>query len=83
MEFIYNGQNYQHTKYTQWTTTSSNTKKTSNATETESARDNLNKGLAEIGPNTGVSYSINTENHHIFLNMQYQLILVDMEIQKI
>ena len=61
MEFIYNGQDYQHTKYTQWTTTSSNTKKTSNATETESARDNLNNGLAEIGPNTGVSYSINTE----------------------
>ena len=61
VEFIYNGQNYQHTKYTQWTTTSSNTKKTSNATETESARDNLNNGLAEIGPNTGVSYSINTE----------------------
>lgn len=61
VEFVYNGQNYQHTKYTQWSTTSSNAKKTSNATETESARDNLNKGLAEIGPNTGVSYSINTE----------------------
>lgn len=64
IEFTYNGQNYQHTKYSIWGTNLFNSRKTSNATETEVARNNLNDALGTITPNmvvngTKISNTIN------------------------
>ena len=61
VEFTYNGQNYQHTKYEPWSTTSSSNGKTSNATETESVRDGINVALEEITPSTTVKSTINEQ----------------------
>ena len=60
VEFTYNGQVYQHTKYTPWSSTSSANGITSNATETEKTRNSLNATLEEITPNTQVNSSINS-----------------------
>ena len=52
VEFTYNGYNYQHTTYTTWT--GNGNPLTSNSTETESARKNLNAKLENITPNMTV-----------------------------
>ena len=59
IEFTYNGQSYQHTKYVPWSITSSSNGKTSNATEAESTRDGMNSALEEITPDTSVKSDIN------------------------
>ena len=46
IEYVYNGQNYQHAKYTPWE--DSSTPMTSNATESEGERDALNLSLIHI-----------------------------------
>ena len=52
VEFTYNGQNYQHTVYNTWT--GNGNPLTSNSTETEKDRDNLNAALETITPNMQV-----------------------------
>ncbi len=52
IEFTYNGQNYQHTKYTTWTGRANPI--TSNATETQKERKELNKKFELIYPNMTV-----------------------------
>lgn len=56
IEYVYNGQNYQHAKYTTWDESTSPI--TSNATESEQERDALNKALETITTNMTVG---NTE----------------------
>ena len=64
IEYVYNGQNYQHAKYTPWE--DSSTPMTSNATESEGERDALNKALETITTNmkvgeTEIKNDINTK----------------------